>query len=333
MKRLFSKNKKAMILTIVLVAAALMASFQAAQATKFLFGSYPTGFWGGGPGNNEGCYFVKIDTNNDGTPDTWYETYCIENDVLINWGTNYDAIISPATDNDIMQSVAYIISWWHKPGTFTGNPGYVAASGFTQANAVSVARAIWHHTDNLALASGTDELKIANDADGKDVIRAGDTFKLTLFSQSATSAQIKAKVDTREGVMVLFKMTGTTGTSLSSITPTQWNLPAEGYTYKGITDVNGEITFTVNFVENSPVPVQINAYSQGIWPNVLNPDQGSTSIQNLAAVAYGTSLTVKRDVLLFSVPEYGLAGLSAIGVCFVAFALFKKRGTKLKATI
>jgi hypothetical protein len=310
-------RRNLVILSVITVGLLIsMASLQTAQAIRFyLPGSdvvYGEGY--------VGVIHVKIDTNADNTPDKWIETYCVTENLQIYIGNSYDADINPAPDNSTNRAVAFILTWWHMPGTYVGDPGYVPAPGFSTANAASVQRAIWQITDNYA--NSGDALTIATDATGKDVVKAGDILTLTSISQGAGSATLKAKLTLADAVtghanvMVVFKLTGVN--SVTGLNPvSEWNLPAL-YNYGGVTDVNGEIMFTITY-SSAPL-VKVDAYTKGTWPNILDPLGGR---QNLAPVAYGSTLIVKQA--FFALPEYPLGGLLAIAACFGAFFVIKKR--------
>jgi hypothetical protein len=273
-----------------------------------------------------GIVHVRVDTDSNGSPDTWVETYCVTRDITINVPGSYSANISPASDNAENRAIAFILSWWHTPGTYSGttNPGYSNAF-MTTANAVSVANAIWSFTDNQDLTGMTDAQTIHNDANGRDVVRATDTLTLSKVSQTGIDITLKAKVtkaDTtaRPNIMVIFKATGVQSVS-GLLAVNEWNpldlLPT--YNYKGYTDSAGEIIFTIT-INPAAQTTQIDAYTQGIWPNIIDPVNGA---QEFASASLTTTLVVKTAS--FVVPEYALGGLMAVGAALAAFAVYKKK--------
>jgi hypothetical protein len=273
--------------------------------------------------NNVGVIHVKIDTNNNHNPDKWIETYCVTENLLIYAGHTYQASMYSAPDTTVNREIAYILTWWHLPGTYIGttDPGYKPASGFTKSMATAIQNAIWKYTNHQSV-SGTAKT-IADDAYHKDVVDPTDTLTLTAITQTATLATLKAKLTTSGGqghpnVLLIFKITGTD--SVTGLTATtQWNTPAD-YAYQGTTNSQGEITFTITF-SNQPI-TQVDAYTKGIWPNVLDP---YGCYQNLEPTTYKTTLVVKTAI--FVVPEYPLAALMAMAACFAGLFVFKKRNT------
>lgn len=316
-------NKKIAVFSLIVLGLLVpLALAQTVQAVRF---SLPSsgGVYGDG---GVGVVHVKIDTDANNIPDTWIETYCISEDDWIYGGQSYDATLTSAPNTATNRAVAFILTWWHMPGTYTGTttPGYQPATGFTTTRATAIQNAIWKFTDAQTV-SGT-AATIANDANGKDVVNASDTLTLEKVSQTENTATLKATLTSIEGpghanVMIIFALTGCTTPDLT--TPSQWNLPA-GYTHAGITDNNGEIEFTITFTEDAPL-IKVDAYTQGLWPNILDPNGG---YQNLAPVTYGSSLVVKTT--FFVVPEYVLGGLLALAACFAAFAVYKNRATIFK---
>lgn len=268
--------------------------------------------------NNVGVIHVKIDSNNDNTPDKWVETYCIDKDQTISPG-QYGASLYSAPDTTINREVAYILSWWHMPGSYSANPGYQPAEDFTKSRATAIQNAIWSFTDHQTVY-GTAKT-IADDAKNKDIVDEGDTLSLSLVTKTQNSATLKATLTTTSGqahpnVLVVFKLTGTdTQTGLS--TASQWNLPPQ-YTHAAVTNNQGEIQFTITY-SNAPI-TQVDASTQGIWPNILDP---YGRYQNLTPTTYGSSLIVKTAI--FVVPEYGLGGLLALSACLAAFVAFKTK--------
>ena len=61
--------------------------------------------------NDVGVLHVKIDSNNNGSPDTWVETYCIDKDHYIYDGHTYSGSLYSAPDTTINREVAYILTW------------------------------------------------------------------------------------------------------------------------------------------------------------------------------------------------------------------------------
>lgn len=318
--------KRNSIIFSIIAATILLTSVQMAQAaTKFYLPS--SGYLYGTDGT--GVTHVKIDTNSDNIVDTWTETYCITHDIYIYAGTSYYANIYPAPENEISKSIAFILAWWHQPGTYSGTttPGYAPAAGFSTADAATVQRAIWYYTDGIVTTG--DALTIVNDAYNKDVIRSNtDILTLSIVSQSTGSATLKAKLTDASltpipNVMVVFRLNyASLDTGL--VAANEWNRPS-GYDLKGVTDSNGEILFSVTFSEASVEPVVVLAYTKGLWPKVLDPVGG---YQELVPVTFGSTLVIKEaSASLFVIPELPLGTAMALVTCFAGFAVYKKRKT------
>jgi hypothetical protein len=197
----------------------------------------------------------------------------------------------------------------------------------TQNQAASIQNAIWYFTDGLSPSGDANAAAIVADASGKDVIRATDYITITKVASTPTEVTLEAKVTMADGttprsnVLVVFKTTGVSSVSgISSAVP-QWNAPA-GYNYEGVTDANGKVTFTITPDSTAPV-VQVDAYSQGVWPQVLDSQNGIQALQVLTPASITSNLVVKTA--FFVLPEYPLGALLALGSFAAAFVVFKKR--------
>lgn len=288
--------------------------------------------------NNVGVIHIKMNTTSSGTPDTWAEAYCVTSDLNIYVGNTYTAALTQATDTPTNRSVGYILGWYHESGTYTpldaDHPGY-SNSKMTASQAASIQNAIWYYTDSKTPSGDALASAIIADSTGKDVIRASDSLTINSVSSDSTHVTLEAKVTQadattpRNNVLVVFKLTGITGASGITTPVTQTNVPS-GYTYEGVTDSNGKITFTVTFDNSAPI-VQVEAYTQGVWPEVLDPNSGEKMLQVLTPVPLASNIVIKTAI--YVLPDYPLGSLIAIASCLAGFVIVRKKMTSQPNTV
>lgn len=255
-------------------------------------------------GMNGGTFWVgEIHIQYGGIPPqgTHTRSYCMQYDVILHTGENYEYTIIDATDTDEWKSVSYVLSWYDPP---EDNDGAAAVQG-----------AIWK------ILTGVDPsgygVGLASEAEGKDVIRNADTLEW-LTPQS--------HVDPGEEVTLTAKVVKTDGAGRPNVRikfeTTGGVLDKE----EGITDVNGEVTVTLTAPSESGALVEVTACTRGVWPRqYLCTDE----TQNLIGLGDELELTTTTDVCVIAhihvIPEVAYGTLTALAICFVAFMVKAKK--------
>ncbi|NWG09589.1 MAG: hypothetical protein HXX80_04695 [Nitrososphaerales archaeon] len=172
----------------------------------------------------------------------------------------------PAPNTQAYRTTAYIVTWYHPPAT-----GFEAAS---------IQGAIWRALfpvpyGIISTSSVVTRLnQIYNDANGKDVVRAGDA--LSLSASKSTSFTITATLTpAREGVKIIFSTTEVNAYFDNDVVFTN-NLGQATVTYFG-EDVS-----------------KVTAYTKGVWPTWV--DLINNRYQDLIRIEPPVELTATVEI-------------------------------------
>jgi len=251
-----------------------------------------------------------------------YNAYCIEYNVFLDPGKTYpQTTLEEAPDEVKWQSISYILTWYHSE-SITNNDGF----------AIQVA--VWKYatgTDPIAWNFPADQslknlaYEIYGDAQGKNVVRSGDTLTLNPRDAAVPVGETQSLTATlssaKSGVKIKFKVelpgffVDDSGGSIGDET-------------EGIT-VDGQVTVKVKSTVEGQVRVE--AKTEGKWAYILHMiDQHGKEYQNLIGIGY-PEIAAASDVVFvrfFVIPEIPL-GTATVTLVSLAALLSKSKIARL----
>lgn len=292
---------------LVLLIISLGASIVAASSpvTVYIYNFDQPVEWTGKTFKMDGkTYWVgEIHIQYGGSPPegTHTRAYCMQYDVILYTGRNYEYTIVDVMDTANWTSISYVLSWYDPPKDDN--------------EAAAVQGAIWKIlTGSNPSGYGAG---LASEAEGKDVIRNTDTLEwLTpqVYVGHGEEVTLTAKVMKQDGsgrsnVKIRFETTA-------------------GFLNKeeGITDANGEVNVTLTSPSESGTLVEVTACTRGVWPKkYLCTDE----TQNLIGLGDELELTTTTDLCVIAyihvIPEVPFGTLAAVAMCFFAFMVKAKK--------
>jgi hypothetical protein len=296
---------------LVLLMISLTISIVAASSTVtvYIYNFNEPERWKGNPFKMDGkTYWAgEIHIQYGGVPPegTHARAYCMQYDVILYTGENYEYTIVDVTDTDEWKSVSYILSWYDPPED----------SG----EAAAVQGAIWKiltGADPSGYGAG-----LAAEAEGKDVARSTDTLEwLTPESYVSPGEEVTLTVKVakpdgsgRSNVRIKFE---TTGGILDKD--------------EGISDVNGEVNVTVTAPLEHGTSIEVIACTRGVWPEKYLDTEET---QNLIGLGDELELTTTTDLCVIAyihvIPEMPYGTLAAVAMFFFAFMIKTKKSRLL----